>query len=314
MSRILPRSASVLAGGTLAVLLTSCQGSSVTSVPTSAQLTGAQSASAGGLLHVTGAPTTGASGTAGTLESGATTASARIVQALSTAAAKVVPAATTRLATAAAPAANQQANNQGGADAAGARTGGEGGATGAEGAAAGPSITNPGGLPASPPTNDPTINQMGQEQYVLYRDPQNRYQVSFVSTWQRQNGTTADSVVSRQGDRTVNVALPPTSSRTASALAQAEAAHLKASLSGYQQLALRPGTIPYGPVTSLIYRFTQGANPVTGKGNAYIAARVYIPRSGSTTDMAVVTVSAPAAFYGDLTQIFDPVVASFRWR
>lgn len=216
--------------------------------------------------------------------------------------------------TAAAPAANQQANNQGGADAAGAKTGGEGGATGAEGASSGPSVTNPGGLPASPPTNDPTINQMGQEQFVLYRDPQNRYQVSFVSTWQRQNGTTADSVLSRQGDRTIIVAPTSAGGKTATALAQADAAQFKASLAGYQQLALRPGTIPYGPVMTLIYRYMQGANAVTGKGNAYIAARVYVPRTGSTTDMAVVTVSAPAAFYGDLTQIFDPVVASFRWR
>lgn len=201
-----------------------------------------------------------------------------------------------------------------------AKTGGEGktttegAAAGSEGASTNPSVTDPGGLPPSPPTNDPTIIQMGEERYIPYRDPKGNYQVSFVSTWQVSPGPAPESVVARQGDRTIHVEITATGGNDALARARADAARLASASPGYQQLALRPAQIPYGSVVSLIYRFEQGTNAVTGKGKPYISGRVYVPRQNSPREYATVTVTAPAPFYGDFTQIFDHVVRSFRWR
>ena len=170
-----------------------------------------------------------------------------------------------------------------------------------------PSVTDPGGLPPSAQTN----SQTGQEKMVVYRDPQNRYQVLFVSGWTTGAGGAPGCVQSTFQDHSAQIAIVSSGGKNALAFATADEANVK-SASGYQRLALKPGQIPYGSVASLIYRYQAGQNPVTGKPLEHIAARVYVPRLGSN-DMAIITVTAPATSYGDLTQIFDQIVASFKW-
>ncbi len=194
--------------------------------------------------------------------------------------------------------------------------GGEG-APGAEGGRpeGGPSVasvTDPGGLPPSPATNDPLINQIGEERMVVYHDSQNRYQVLFVNGWQTSPGDVTDSVKSTNQDRNAQIAIVNSGGKSATEYATADEAKLKASVPSYQTIVLKPGQTPYGAVASLIYRYQAGQNPVTGKGLNYIAARVYVPRQGSS-DLAIISVTGPAQFYGDLSAIFDRVVNSFKW-
>lgn len=171
-----------------------------------------------------------------------------------------------------------------------------------------PSMTDPGGLP---PSVAQTNSQTGQEKMVVYRDPQNRYQVLFVSGWTTGAGSAPGSIKSAFHDHSAQTAIVSSGGKNALAFATADEANVK-SAPGYQLLALKPGQIPYGPVVSLIYRYQAGQNPVTRKPLEHIAARVYVPRPGSN-DLAIITVTAPATSYGDLTQIFDQIVASFKW-
>ncbi len=174
------------------------------------------------------------------------------------------------------------------------------------------SVTDPGGLPPSPPTNDAVINNIGDERMVVQRDSQNRYQVLFVSGWTVNAGDVAGSVRSTNKDRFIQIQVVTSGGKSASDYAIADEAQLKASVSGYQTMVVKPGKIPYGAVTSLIYRYQAGQNAVTGKGLNFIAARVYVPRPNST-DLAIITTTAPAANYGDLSEIFDRIVNSFKW-
>ncbi len=174
------------------------------------------------------------------------------------------------------------------------------------------SVTDPGGLPPSPPTNDPLIAQLGEEKMVVYREFQNRYQVLFVNGWTSGPGDAAGSVKSTSQDRSAQIVIVNSGGKSATEYATADEVQLKSSLASYQTIVLKPGQIPYGPVTSLIYRYQAGQNPVTGKGLNYIGARVYIPRQGSS-DLAIITVTGPAQFYGDLTEVFDRIVNSFKW-
>lgn len=175
------------------------------------------------------------------------------------------------------------------------------------------SVTDPGGLPSSPSTNDPVINQIGEERMVVYRDSQNRYQVLLVNGWTTSAGDVAGSIRSTNKDRYIQIVTVNSGGKSASDYAAADDASLKASVAGYQTVATKPGTIPYGAVTSLIYRYQAGQNAVTGKGLNFIAARVYVPRPNST-DLAIITVTAPAQNYGDLSEIFDRIVNSFKWN
>ncbi len=197
------------------------------------------------------------------------------------------------------------------------KPGGEGapGAEGAgrpEGGASVASVTDPGGLPPSPQTKDPTLTYLGQEQMVVYRNPSARYQVLFVNSWTTSAGNPPGSVTSAFRDRHAQIDAVSSGGKNALAFATADEASVKAATPGYQRLALKPEQLPPGSVASLIYRYQTGQNPVTGKALDFIAARVYVPRPGSN-DLAIITVTAPANFYGDLTQIFDTIVASFKW-
>jgi len=175
------------------------------------------------------------------------------------------------------------------------------------------SVTDPGGLPPSPPTNDPVINNIGDERMIVQRDPQNRYQVLFVSGWTVGAGDVTESVKSTSKDRYIQIQVVNSGGKSATDYASADEAQLKTTVAGYQTVIIKPGKIPYGAVTSLIYRYQAGQNAVTGKGFNFIAARVYVPRSGST-DLAIITTTAPAQFYGDLSEIFDRIVNSFKWN
>lgn len=183
---------------------------------------------------------------------------------------------------------------------------------GTEGGPSVASVTDPGGLPPSPPTNDPLINQIGDEKMVVHRESQGHYQVLFVNGWTNGPGDLPGSVKSASQDRSAQVAMVDSGGKSPIEYATADEARLKAAVPGYQTLVLKPGQIPYGPVASLIYRYQAGQNPVTGKSLNYIAARVYVPRQGSN-DLAIITVTGPAQFYGDLSEIFDRIVTSFKW-
>ena len=190
----------------------------------------------------------------------------------------------------------------------GVKPGGEG-AGSPEGGPSIPSVTDPGGLPPSAQAGNMNT---GEEKMVVYRDAPNRYQILFVNGWTTGAGNLAGSIKSTFQDRSAQIEIVSSGGKSPTEYATADEAKLKASLAGYQTLVLKPGQIPSGPVVSLIYRYQAGQNPVTGKGLNYIAARVYALRQGSN-DLAIITVTGPAPFYGDLTEIFDRIVTSFKW-
>ncbi len=201
-----------------------------------------------------------------------------------------------------------KAGSEGAAGAAeGVKPGGENAAGGSSVA----SITNPGGLPPSSQV-DNTNSQSGEEKMVVYRDTQSRYQVLFIDGWTMGAGDKPGSVKSALQDHSVQIVVVNSSGTSAMAFATTDEANVKTAVSGYQQLALKTRQIPYGAVVSLIYRYHAGQNPVTGKSLSYIAARVYVPRRG-TNDLAIITVTGPASIYGDLTDIYDRIVNSFKW-
>ncbi|MCL4487249.1 MAG: hypothetical protein M1570_03865 [Chloroflexi bacterium] len=174
------------------------------------------------------------------------------------------------------------------------------------------SVTDPGGLPPSPPTSDPLINRLGEEKMVVFHDQNKRYQVLFVNGWQTSAVTTTTGVLSANKDRSAQIDVVSSGGKSAMDYATADEGNLKTAVPGYQTIVLKPGQIPYGAVVSLIYSYQAGQNPVTGKTLNYLAARVYVHRQNSN-DLAIITVTGPAPFYGDLTEIFDRIVNSFKW-
>jgi len=198
-------------------------------------------------------------------------------------------------------------------------TGGEGGEGG--NASEGPrtnSLTYPDNLPAAPVSESENggngaDSQIGEELMVKYEDPQGNYSVLFVDSWTQEPGDQPDSIRSVSGDWIVQVAVIPSDGKTAQQMAEALDTSLSGSITGYEKIALQSGEVNSTPAASLTYQYESGTNPVTGKGLPFIATQVLV--EDQTGDkLAQLTFSAPSSVYGDVSEIFDKILAGYVWK
>jgi len=190
--------------------------------------------------------------------------------------------------------------------------GGEGG--GGSETARGPTLTNPGNLPPAPETNNANANsQFGEERMAKVEDPTGQFTILFVDGWTQEPGSGQDSLRSAQGDWIAEVETIPSSGQSPEQVAQALDASRANGATGYQKLALQTGDVHGLPAASLIYQYESGSNSVTGKALRFIASQVFIG-GGPADKLGHITVSAPYTVYGDVSEIFDKILAGFTWK
>jgi len=197
------------------------------------------------------------------------------------------------------------ANGEGGVPVAGGESGGGGEA------ASGPSLTNPGNLPAAPSDNN--NSQSGQEPMVKINDPAGLFSILFVNTWAQTTGSAPGSLRSSLKDQYAEAEVISAPGQTPVQAAQAlDASHANGA-AGYQKLLIQNGNVHGLPAVSLIYQYEAGTNPVTGKALKFIASQIFIG-GGPADKLAHITFSAPYVYYGDASGIFDSVLAGFAWK
>ena len=189
----------------------------------------------------------------------------------------------------------------------------EGGGSGGGEAARGPSLTNPGGLPAAPSSGDSANSQSGEERMVKTEDPLGLFSILFVDAWTQESGSTPGSLRSSQSDWYAEAEVISAQGQTPMQAAQALDTSQANGAAGYQKLAIQDGNVHGLPAASLIYQYEAGTNPVTGKALKFIASQIFIG-GGPTDKLGHVTFAAPYAYYGDLSGIFDNILAGFAWK
>lgn len=188
--------------------------------------------------------------------------------------------------------------------------GGEGGG-GAEGSR-GPTLTNPGGLPAAPEDGNAN-SQLGEERMLKIEDPSGQFSILLVDGWTQEPGSAQGSLRSAQGDWVAEVGTVSAGGKTPEVTVQALDTSQANGASGYQKIALQTGDVNGLPAASLIYQYDSGTNPVTGKALRFIASEVFIG-GGPKDTLGHITFSAPYAYYGDVSEIFDKILAGFTWK
>lgn len=177
----------------------------------------------------------------------------------------------------------------------------------------GPSLTNPGGLPAAPEGGDSSNSQLGEERMVKAEDPAGLFSILFVDKWTQESGSTPGSLRSSQSDWYAEAEVISAQGQTPMQAAQALDASQANGAAGYQKLVIQDGNVNGLPAASLIYQYEAGTNPVTGNALKFIASQIFI--SGGPADkLGHVTFAAPYAYYGDLSEIFDNILAGFAWK
>lgn len=208
-----------------------------------------------------------------------------------------------------APSAPQPAPATGGEGGA-APAGGEGGATAGE-SSSGPTLINPGGLPAS--QGNSTNSQQGEERMVQVSDPNGAFNILFVDGWAKGPGSTPTSVRFTQNGSYAEAESVPSNGQTPEQMARALDASQANGAPGYLKLALQTSNIHGLPAVSLIYQYDSGSNPVTGKPLRFIASQVFIG-GGPADKLGHVTFAASYDSYGDATSVFDKTLAGFTWK
>jgi len=197
------------------------------------------------------------------------------------------------------------------ADANSALPAGEGGGGGE--AASGPSLTNPGNLPAAPSSEDNANSQSGEERMVKTEDSLGLFSILFVDTWTQESGSTPGSLRSSQSDWYAEAEVISAQGQTPMQAAQALDASQANGAAGYQKMVIQDGNINGSPAASLIYQYEAGTNPVTSKALKFIVSQIFIG-GGPADKLGHVTFSAPYAYYGDKSEIFDKILAGFAWK
>lgn len=188
--------------------------------------------------------------------------------------------------------------------------GGEGGGGGE--APRGQTLTYPGGLPAAPEEGNAN-SQFGEERMLKAEDPTGQFAILLVDGWEQGAGKGQDSLRSAQGDWVAEIGTIPSGGKTPEEIALALDASQANDSVGYQKIALQTGDVNGLPAASLIYQYDSGSNPVTGKALRFIASEVFIG-GGPADAFGHLTFSAPYAFYGDVSEIFDKILAGFAWK
>jgi len=180
-------------------------------------------------------------------------------------------------------------------------------------AARGPTLTNPGGLPAAPDNGGANNSQSGEERMVKMEDPAGLFSILFVDNWTRESGSTPGSLRSSQSDWYAEAEVISAQGQTPMQAAQALDVSQANGAAGYQKLVIQNGNVNGLPAASLIYKYDMGTNPVTGKALKYVASQVFIG-GGPADKLGHVTFTAPYVYYGDLSGIFDNILAGFAWK
>ena len=192
----------------------------------------------------------------------------------------------------------------------GEKGGGEGG--GGE-AARGPTLTNPGGLPPAPQSGGQNTSQIGEERMVKVHDTAGRFGILFVDNWKQEAGSTSGGLLSSQGDWIAKAEIVPVKGQTPLQAARAVDSSQANGATGYQQLGIREGNVHGLPAASIIYQYEAGTSAVTGKPLKFVASQVFVG-GGPTGSLGHVTFSAPYAYYGDISEIYDKILVGFTWK
>ncbi|HUV91613.1 MAG TPA: hypothetical protein VMV80_00870 [Anaerolineales bacterium] len=188
--------------------------------------------------------------------------------------------------------------------------GGEGG--GVEGPS-GPTLTNPGGMPVAPETDNSSQSQMGEERMIKVVDPARKFSILFVDTWKQETATSSGALRSVLDDWSAEVELIPLQHKTPLQAAQGVDSSQANGVQGYEKLAIQEGDVHGLPAASVIYIYETGTNPVTGKPLRFAVSQVFVG-GGPPDQLAHLTFSAPFTFYGEVAEIFDKIVAGFNWQ
>ncbi len=188
--------------------------------------------------------------------------------------------------------------------------GGEGGGGGE--APRGQTLTYPGSLPAAPEDGNAN-SQLGEERMIKAEDPSGQFSILLVDGWTQEPGSTQGSLRSAQDDWVAEIGTVPADGKTPEATVQALDASQANGAAGYQKIALSTGDVNGLPAASLIYQYDSGSNPVTGKALRFIASEIFIG-GGPSDSLGHLTFSAPYAYYGDVSEIFDKILAGFAWK
>jgi len=174
-------------------------------------------------------------------------------------------------------------------------------------------LTNPGNLPAAPSGEDNANSQSGEERMVKTEDSLGLFSILFVDTWTQESGSTPGSLRSSQSDWYAEAEVISAQGQTPMQAAQALDASQANGAAGYQKMVIQDGNINGSPAASLIYQYEAGTNPVTSKALKFIVSQIFIG-GGPADKLGHVTFSAPYAYYGDKSEIFDKILAGFAWK
>ena len=183
---------------------------------------------------------------------------------------------------------------------------------GTEGAR-GPTLTNPGGLPPAPETGNSSLSQLGEERMIKINDPSGQFSILFVDNWKREQDRTRGNIRSSKSKWYAEAEMIKANNRTPKNAAEARDIFLSGSTLGYKKNTIRTGNVHGLPAASIIYQYQKDRNPVTGKPLRFMASEIFIG-GGMGNMLGHVTFSAPYAYYGDLSEIFDRILAGFSWK
>jgi len=190
------------------------------------------------------------------------------------------------------------------------KQGGEGG--GVEGVS-GPTLTNPGNLPQAPESDQGGESQIGEERMVKVVDPTGQFSILFVETWSQETDSSTGALRSASTDWTAAVETVSAQGQTPLQAAQSVDASQAGGAPGYELLAIKESDVHGLPAVSVIYAYDTGKNPVTEKASRSIASEIFVG-GGPADQLGHLTFSAPSAHYGDVSEIFDKILAGFDWQ
>ena len=168
-------------------------------------------------------------------------------------------------------------------------------------------------MPAAPEESSSANSQFGEEKMVKVEDPSGKFTILFVDTWLQESGNTPNSLRSKQDEWVAEVEIVSANDQTPEQAVQALNASQANNTSGYKKLALQSGSVHGLPAFSLIYEYGSGVNPVTEKPLRYIGSQVFVG-GGPAGLLGHLTFSAPASFYGDVSEIFDKILSGYDWK
>jgi hypothetical protein len=176
----------------------------------------------------------------------------------------------------------------------------------------GPTLTNPGNLPPVPETGQGSESQSGEERMVKAIDPAGQFSILFVETWSQETDSSTGAVRSASTDWIAAVETVSAQGQTPLQAAQSVDASQAGGAPGYELLAIKEGDVHGLPAASVIYAYDTGQNPVTQKALRSITSEVFVG-GGPADQLGHITFSAPYAPYGDVSGIFDNILAGFNW-